>query len=83
MAKKLILGQNYPYVDGDALQVCKLVANDIVRLKSYTVATLPAGIQGDLAFVTDALLPAFLTTISGGGAVVTPVFYDGSSWVAI
>lgn len=53
-----------------------------VRLKGYTVATLPAGTQGDTAFVIDALAPVFLTAIVGGGAVVSPVFYDGTNWVA-
>lgn len=53
-----------------------------VRLKGYTVATLPAGTAGDTAYVTDALAPAFLTAIVGGGAVVTPVFYDGTNWVS-
>lgn len=51
-----------------------------VRLKGYTVATLPVGVQGDTAFVTDALGPTFLVTVIGGGLVVTPVFYDGVSW---
>lgn len=53
-----------------------------VRLKNYTVATLPAGTQGDTAFVTDALAPAFLTAVVGGGAVVAPVFYNGAAWVS-
>lgn len=53
------------------------------RLKGYTVATLPAGTQGDCAFVTDATAPAFLTALVGGGAVVAPAFYDGTNWVAI
>ncbi len=52
-----------------------------VRLKAYTVATLPAGTQGDTAFVTDALAPTFLTAVVGGGSVVTKVFYDGTNWV--
>jgi hypothetical protein len=51
------------------------------RLKGYTVATLPAGTQGDTCFVTDALAPTFLATVVGGGAIVTPVFYNGSSWI--
>ena len=54
----------------------------VIRLKGYTVATLPAGTQGDTAFVTDALAPAFLTAVVGGGAVVTPVFHDGTNWKA-
>lgn len=57
--------------------------NSTVRLKNYTVATLPAGVQGDLAYVTDALTPAFLVTIVGGGATVAPVFYNGTNWVSI
>lgn len=53
-----------------------------IRLKNYTVATLPGGTQGDIAFVTDALAPTFLTAVAGGGGIVTPVFYDGTNWVA-
>ena len=52
------------------------------RLIGYTVATLPTGTQGDTAFVTDALAPTYLAVIVGGGAVVTPVFYNGANWVA-
>lgn len=52
-----------------------------VRLKGYTVATLPAGNQGDYAFVTDALAPTFLAALVGGGAVVAPAFYNGTAWV--
>lgn len=51
------------------------------RLKGYTVATLPAGTQGDTAFVTDALAPAFGAAVVGGGAGVVPVFYDGTNWI--
>lgn len=54
----------------------------LLRLKGYTVAGLPAGTQGDTAFVTDALAPAFLTAVVGGGAIVTPVFFDGTNWVS-
>lgn len=58
------------------------ILNAPARLKGYTVATLPAGTQGDVAFVTDALAPAFLATVVGGGAIVTEVFYNGSAWQA-
>lgn len=54
-----------------------------VTLKGYTVAGLPVGIQGDLAFCTNLLLPAFLAVAVGGGAVVGPVFFDGTNWVTI
>ena len=50
---------------------------------AFTVATLPAaGTQGRRAWVTDALAPAFLGALTGGGAVVTPVFDNGTAWVA-
>jgi hypothetical protein len=54
-----------------------------VRLKGYTVATLPAGVQGQLAFATDLLAPTYLGAAVGGGAVVGPIFYDGANWVSI
>jgi len=53
-----------------------------VRLKGYTVATLPAGTVGDTAYVTDATAPTYLGALTGGGAVVTPVFYNGAAWVS-
>lgn len=50
---------------------------------AYTVATLPAaGTQGRRAWVTDATLPTFLGTLTGGGAVVCPVFDNGTAWVS-
>ena len=49
---------------------------------AYTVATLPTGFQGARAYVTDATLPTYLGTLTGGGAVVCPVFYNGSAWVS-
>lgn len=52
------------------------------RLKGYTVALLPAGIQGDIAYVTDATAPTYLGALTGGGAVRTPVMYNGSAWVS-
>lgn len=52
--------------------------------KNFTVAALPAcagGTQGEFTYVTDALAPAFLTTIAAGGSTVTPVFCNGTNWV--
>jgi hypothetical protein len=60
----------------------KIIHGAPTNLKNYTVATLPTGVRGDVAYVTDALAPAFLVAIVGGGAVVAPVFYDGTNWVA-
>lgn len=59
-----------------------VVNNAPVTLKGYTVATLPAGTVGMTAYVTDATAPTYLGTLTGGGAVVTPVFYNGTAWVS-
>lgn len=59
------------------------VAGTPFRFHGYTVATLPAGTVGDTAYVTDAMAPAFLTTLVGGGAVTSPAFYDNTNWVAV
>lgn len=49
---------------------------------AYTVATLPAaGTQGRRSWVTDASAPVFLAAPVGGGAVVCPVFDNGTAWV--
>jgi len=53
-----------------------------IRLKNYTVATLPTGVQGDTAYVTDATAPTYLGVLIGGGSIVTPVFYNGTAWVS-
>lgn len=65
----------------------KLLSNNFeatgtMKMKEYTVATLPTPTGTAYATVTDALTPTYLATVVGGGAVVTPVFYNGSTWVA-
>ncbi len=57
-------------------------AAQLVRLTGYTVATLPASpTAGDRAYVTDALTPTYAAIVAGGGAVVVPVFYNGTNWI--
>lgn len=56
-------------------------AKQIQRLAQYTVATLPTGVQGDTAYVTDALTPVYLMPVVGGGAVVCKVFFNGTNWI--
>jgi len=60
----------------------KLTMTGTIELKAYTVSTLPTGVIGAMAYVTDALAPTYMATVVGGGAVVTPVFYNGTNWVA-
>src|ERR1700687_1107668 len=60
------------------------IENGVLITEEYTVATLPtasAAVKGGRAHVTDALGPAFLAPVVGGGAVVCPVFCDGAAWV--
>jgi hypothetical protein len=53
-----------------------------LTIKGYTVATLPTGSVGMLAYVTDATAPTYNGTLIGGGSVTVPVFYNGTAWVA-
>jgi len=69
-------------VSGEITSSSYIATGGTVRLKNYTVATLPTGVQGDTAYVTDALTPTYLGILVGGGAVVTPVFYNGTTWVS-
>jgi hypothetical protein len=51
----------------------------------YTVSTLPtcnSGAKGATANVTDATSPTYLGTLTGGGAVFTPVVCNGTAWVS-
>lgn len=76
----LVFGYNDSYVA--QFTATEFIQNLPVRTKGYTVATLPAGTLGMIAHVTDALAPAFLAAVVGGGAVKSLVFYDGTNWVA-
>lgn len=53
-----------------------------LRTAGYTVATLPAGTVGMLAYVTDSTAPTYLGPLTGGGAIKCPVFYNGTAWVS-
>ena len=49
----------------------------------YTVSTLPsasASGTGYRAFVTDATVTTFASTVAGGGANKVPVYSDGTNW---
>ena len=52
----------------------------IMLQTNYTVATLPTGVAGQRAYVTDALAPAFGAAVVGGGAVGIPVYKDDTNW---
>ena len=61
--------------------VGNLLVSGTVNTGGYTVATLPAGVTGARAYVTNALAPAFGAAVVGGGAVTIPVFFDGVNWI--
>lgn len=66
-----------------ATAMCVYNTKTVAVGSAFTIATLPAaGTQGRRAWVTDALAPTFLGALTGGGAVVTPVFDNGTAWVA-
>ncbi len=64
-----------------AAVVGSVSATTTVRTGGYTVATLPVGVAGDRAYVTDATAPAYGAALTGGGAVVVPVFKNATIWV--
>jgi hypothetical protein len=52
-----------------------------LKLKTYTVATLPGSpVKGWTAMVTDANATTFASTVVGGGSNNVPVYYDGTNW---
>ena len=60
-----------------------VTAGVIPALTNYTVATLPSAVTsgaGARTFVTDATGPTFGATVVGGGAVLVPVYSDGTNW---
>jgi len=58
-------------------------ATTTIATGGYTVATLPAGTVGQRAYVTDALAPTWNGALTGGGAVVVPVFRNATGWVSV
>lgn len=55
----------------------------VIRLNPVTVASLPSAAtagNGARAHVTDALAPTFGSSVTGLGAVSTPVYSDGAVW---
>lgn len=85
-ADAFIIGNGSSLGSGNAIKISETTLNveffAPVQLKNYTVATLPSGTQGQTAYVTDATAPTYLGALTGGGAVVCSVFYNGSAWVS-
>lgn len=75
-------GLEFKLADDSAYAV--ITASMLRLTPALTVATLPAaGTQGRIAYVTDALAPAFLAIAVGGGGIITTVFDNGTNWVSV
>lgn len=53
-----------------------------IKTLGYTVSTLPSGVVGMRAYVTDATSCTFMGSLTGGGSTVCPTFYNGTAWLA-
>jgi hypothetical protein len=65
------------------LEVGRLISYGVVNTQSTTVSGLAAAATagaGARSFVTDGTAPVFGNTVTGGGAVPTPVYSDGTAW---
>jgi len=69
-------------VQKNSIDKLTILDNGIIMMGVFTVATLPTPTTTAYATVTDALAPAYLVTVVGGGAVSCPVFYNGTNWVS-
>ena len=77
-----VLIGNTVAVSGAKLEVTGAIsATTTIATGGYTVATLPTGVVGARAYVTNALTPTWGSTVVTGGAVTVPVFYNGTNWI--
>lgn len=56
-----------------------------MTLKSYAIGSLPSGVAGMVAMITDQLTTPVAKGVAptAGGSVKCVVVYDGSAWVGI
>ncbi len=58
-----------------------ITASGTIKTGGYIVTNLPTGVVGMRTYVTNALTPAWGSTVVTGGAVTVPVFYNGTNWI--
>jgi hypothetical protein len=66
------------YSNGTTRRTIK--ADGAVVRQVFTVATLPAAVNGGEAFVSDATATTFASIVAGGGSNRVPVYSDGTNW---
>lgn len=81
-AEEYPTGNERHYTGGDGVRRRYMFNGEVIRLKAFTVASLPAGTEGDRAYVTDASAPTYNGALTGGGTVKIPVFFNGTAWVS-
>ena len=82
---KFIVSAGATQLNGGATVSTSLTVDGLLKLKAYTVATLSTcngASVGSMVYVTDATAPTYNGTLTGGGAVVVPVFCDGTNWTS-
>ena len=66
---------------GGTASTVTVTIRGLINGRVYTVSTLPAGIAGSRAFVSDATgAVTFNSLVVGGGSNGVPVYHDGTSW---
>ena len=59
-----------------------LTASGTIQTGGYLFANLPTPTTGMRAYITNgAAAPIYMANAAGGGAVYTPVFYNGTNWI--
>ena len=58
-----------------------LVPTVIYSMAGTPLPAASSALKGARAVVSDATTPTYLTAYTGGGAVVCPVFCNGTAWV--
>lgn len=68
---------------GTATPLTTLDTNGPIKTQGYAIASLPAGVVGMRAYVTDQLTtcPVLDGTFTAGGSVICSAFYNGTAWV--
>jgi hypothetical protein len=52
-------------------------------VRTYTVATLPSGVSGQIAWVSDSSTATGGTTCAGGGSYLAACQFNGTAWVVM
>ena len=57
------------------------IVDSLIIGQAKTFATLPAGVTGQVAYITDASTISYRAIAAGGGADYALVTFDGTNWI--